>query len=158
MSRTGRAVLVRANLLVALLFPASTGQAQTPDTLPFRSSGFERVSDLAGGGMPASHRSAPEDVDRPVQVIYCPEPRYPRELAQFGFDGEVDLQFVVDSSGRAELDDLVVLRASHPGFVLPARRATAKCRYRPAQKAGRPVRFLVRQLIRYHLRNPELGP
>jgi outer membrane biosynthesis protein TonB len=96
---------------------------------------------------------SPEGIDQPAGVIYCPEPRYPGVLAEFGFDGDVDLQFVIDTSGRAELDDLVVTAASHPGFVEPARRAIAKCRYRPARKGGRAVRFLVRQRVRYHLRD-----
>ena len=157
MSNAGRAVLIHLGLLVALLFQANDAQAQGPDLLPFRSSQFGHATDSAASRLPASHRSASGDVDLPVRVLYCPQPRYPSELAQFGYDGEVDLQFVVDTTGLAELDDLLVLRASHPGFVLPAQRAMAKCRYRPAQKAGQPVRFLVRQLIRYHLRNPELG-
>ena len=151
------AEVCRLALLVALLLlPAARAEAQSPDPLPFRSSQFGRVTDSAAAGWPASHRSASGDVDFPVQVLYCPQPRYPSELAAFGYDGEVDLQFVIDTTGLAELDQLLVLRASHPGFVLPARRAMAKCRYRPAQKAGQPVRFLVRQRIRYHLQNPDL--
>jgi outer membrane biosynthesis protein TonB len=135
------------------LLPGALAQAQGPDTLAFIISPSARITDSVTASMPASHRSAPEGIDQPAGVIYCPEPRYPGVLAEFGFDGDVDLQFVIDTSGRAELDDLVVTAASHPGFVEPARRAIAKCRYRPARKGGRAVRFLVRQRVRYHLRD-----
>ena len=148
---------LRTRLLVCAVWSffllSGVAQAQGPDTLPFRASFTEHIRSAAGDSMPASHRAAYGPVDQPVAVLYCPSPQYPTELAAFGFDGEVDVQFVVDSIGRAELDDLLVVEASHPGFIGPVRRAIAKCRYRPAQKAGRPVRFLVRQLVRYHLTN-----
>ena len=97
--------------------------------------------------MPASHRSTVKDADRPVQVTYCPVPNYPRGLAEYGFDGHVILRFVVDTLGLPEVEHLVVSEASNPGFVPAARRAVTKCRYRPAEKAGQPVRILVQQRV-----------
>lgn len=125
--------------------------AQGADSLPLRASSTAHIPNPSGDSMPASHRSASDSVDQPAAVLYCPSPRYPTELVAFGFDGEVDVQFVIDTAGRAELDDLLVIEASHPGLIGPVRRAMAKCRYRPAKKDGRPVRFLVRQQVRYHL-------
>ena len=86
-----------------------------------------------------------------VRVISCPHPAYPAALAEYGYDGYVIARFVVDTLGLAELDDLVVSEASHPGFVEPVRRAISKCRYQPAWKAGRPVRLYVEQRGIYHL-------
>jgi outer membrane biosynthesis protein TonB len=135
----------------SVLMP-DVARAQGPDsTLRFRTSFTEQIPGVAWDSMPDSHRSAGGPVDQPAAVLYCPPPQYPTELAAFGFDGEVDVQFVIDTTGRAELEDLLVTKASHPGFIRPVRRAMAKCRYRPAHKDGRPVRFLVRQLVRYHL-------
>jgi hypothetical protein len=61
----------------------------------------------------------------------------------------VDFIFVVDTSGRAELEDLIVVEASNAGFIAPARRAIAKCRYDPARQQGRPVRIRVQQGISF---------
>jgi hypothetical protein len=58
-------------------------------------------------------------------------PVYPSALAEYGFTGRVDFRFVVDTLGRPELQDMGVLEATNEGFVEPARRAFAKCRYRP---------------------------
>jgi outer membrane biosynthesis protein TonB len=129
--------------------------AQTLDTLPFRVTPMEHVPDSATKPMPASHRSAEENVDQPVRVIYCPEPSYPTALGEYGFGGQVNLVFVIDTSGFAELQDLVVSEASHNGFIGAARRAIAKCRYRPAQKAGRPVHFLVQQRVVFRVQEHE---
>jgi TonB family protein len=82
-------------------------------------------------------------------VQYCPEPIYPSALAEYGFSGRVVLRFVVDTLGRPELQDLVVSQVSHEGFVEAARRAVAKCRYRPAERAGRPVRRVVTQGVSF---------
>jgi len=82
------------------LLPGALAQAQGPDTLAFIISPSARITDSVTASMPASHRSAPEGIDQPAGVIYCPEPRYPGVLAEFGFDDDVDLQFVIDTSGR----------------------------------------------------------
>jgi TonB family protein len=150
-SRSGRAALALAGLLATLPLQTRRVEAQGADTLPFRTSSAAGIPSPQRDSMPASHRSAVDSVDQPVAVLYCPPPQYPPELAAFGFDGVVDVQFVVDTSGRAELEDLVIKEASHPGFVISVRRAIAKCRYRPAQRAGDPVRQLVQQRVDYHL-------
>jgi TonB family protein len=123
--------------------------AQSHDTLSLRAPSLSLVVDSASTAVPASHRTAAEKVDRPVRVRYCPEPAYPTALGQYGFGGRVVLRFVVDTSGLAELDDIVVSETSNPGFVESARRTVAKCRYDPAMRDGRPVRFLVMQPIRF---------
>lgn len=151
MTKAGRVVCA----IVIGMLQAALAQAQDPDTLSLRITPMELVTDSATEAMPASHRSAMENVDQPVRVIYCPEPRYPTALADYGFGGHVNLQFVIDTLGFAELQDLVVSEASNMGFVGGARRAIAKCRYRPAEKAGRPVRFLVQQRIVFRARTLE---
>lgn len=138
--------------LAFALLSASVGQAQSSDTLSLRLPSMELIVDSATAAIPASHRSVERKVDRPVRVIYCPEPRYPVALAAYGFSGEVILNFVVDTLGLAELKDLVVVEASNIGFVEASRRTIAKCRYGPATKSGRPVRFLVQQQINFSLR------
>lgn len=135
-----------ATLAIAQLW-VGDAQAQNADTLSLRAPRLSLVVDSASSAMPASHRSVAENVDRPVRVRYCPDPVYPSALGQYGFGGRVVLQFVVDTMGLAEVGDLVVSGISHPGFVESARRWVGKCRYQPAEVAGRPVRFLVAQPV-----------
>lgn len=130
------------------MLPVASIQAQAPDTLSLRIPPIERVIDSVRAARPASHRTVEKDPDEPVQVLYCPNPRYPATLAFFG--GHVNMEFVVDTLGLAELEDLFIAEATHVGFIPSARRAIGKCRYRPAQKAGRPVRHLVQQRVVFH--------
>jgi TonB family protein len=129
--------------------------AQSTDTLRLRMTLPSIVADSETDAMPASHRSAIPEVDRPVEVKYCPEPTYPSALAEYGFSGRVVLRFVVDTLGRPELKDLVVAEVSNEGFVESARRAVAKCRYRPAELSGRPVRQVVEQGVAFRQLDPD---
>jgi TonB family protein len=95
--------------------------------------------DSARSGMPASHRSAAEHIDRPVECRYCPPAIYPTALYEHGLQGRVVFRFVVDTLGLVESEDMVVVEASNAGFIRAARRAVSKCRYRPAERLGRPV-------------------
>ncbi len=141
--------------LVLTLLPATFGQAQSSDTLSLRITPIELIVDSSTAAMPASHRSVEKNVDQWVRVIYCPVPRSPTALAEYGVGGQVILRFVVDTMGLAELEDLVVVEASNSGFIEASRRAMAKCRYRPARKAGRPVRSVVQQRIHFQGQNLE---
>jgi hypothetical protein len=141
-------------ILIAVLRVSLT-QAQGFDTLTLRNPPMELITDSARPPRPASHHTVQKDADEPVHVLYCPAPSYPSALADFGFAGHVELEFVVDTLGLAEMDDLFVAEASHIGFVQSARRAISKCRYRPAKKAGRPVRQLVQQRVVWRQVSPD---
>jgi TonB family protein len=143
--------LAWATVLSALL--ASPTAAQGSDTLSLQPIANARITSPAEDSMPASHRSARDSVDRPVEVTYCPSPSYP--LALQAFSGFVELLFVVDTLGRPEVDDMVVSGSSNVGFVSAARRAVAKCRFIPARKDGRPVRQLVSQRVIFHAYHPD---
>lgn len=146
--------MVNCALVVGML-QASECLAQGPDTLSLRMTPMAMVTDSATEAMPASHRSAETNVDQPVSVVYCPRPSHPRALWDYGFGGHVEMVFVVDTLGLAEVHDLVISEASHIGFVPAARRAVAKCRFQPARKAGRPVRRLVKQRAVFRVQTPE---
>jgi outer membrane biosynthesis protein TonB len=62
-----------------------------------------------------------------------------------GLEGRVAFRFVVDTFGRPELQDMVMVEASHQGFVPAARRTVSKCRFDPATHQGRRVRIVVQQ-------------
>ena len=74
-----------------------------------------------------------------------PTPRYPEALRAAGIEGEVTLEFVVDTTGRVENGSVRVLSTPSDAFVVSIRDALAATRYHPALVAGRRVRQLVRQ-------------
>jgi TonB family protein len=90
-----------------------------------------------------------ESVDEPVEVVEQPVPRYPPVLAQAGIMGRVELEYVVDTLGRAEPGSLHALTSTRPEFEAAARAAVLDSRYRPARLHGRVVRQLVRQMLSF---------
>ena len=88
-------------------------------------------------------------VDEPVTAVLIPAPRYPAALRAAAIEGEVLAQYVVDTTGRVEPGSWKVLRATHDGFREAAREAVDAGRFKPARIAGRPVRQLVQQTIRF---------
>jgi TonB family protein len=133
-----------------------------PDSLP-------RVADLLGNaflrsgsspalagspvsGIPPEGDVEPwtvESVDEPVRVIEQPPTTYPPGLAQAGITGRVELEYVVDTAGRAEPGSLRALATTRPEFEAAARATVLGSRYRPARLHGRVVRQLVRQTLRF---------
>lgn len=81
-----------------------------------------------------------------------PQPEYPPTLRRSQIEGEVLVQFVVDTTGRAEPQSIVILRATHPAFGESVRRWLVRTRYSPAEVSGRPVRQLVQQMVGFTLR------
>lgn len=72
-----------------------------------------------------------------------PPPRYPAHLRERSVSGEVLAQFVVDTTGRAEMRTFKVLKASHEDFVKAVREAVPRMRFIPAEIAGCRVRQIV---------------
>jgi TonB family protein len=90
-----------------------------------------------------------ESVDVPVEAIEQPPVRYPPALAQADIAGLVELEYVVDTAGRAEPGSVRALAAAHPEFEAAARAAVLASRFRPARLHGQAVRQLVRQTFRF---------
>jgi protein TonB len=72
-----------------------------------------------------------------------PRPRYPDMLRSANVEGEVLAQFVVDTSGRAEMNTFKVLKSSHDLFTNSVKSALANMRFYPAEVGGRKVKQLV---------------
>ncbi|HKO16053.1 MAG TPA: energy transducer TonB [Gemmatimonadaceae bacterium] len=70
-------------------------------------------------------------------------PRYPDMLRSANVEGEVLAQFVVDTSGRAEMNTFKVLKSSHDLFTNSVKNALANMRFYPAEVGGRKVKQLV---------------
>lgn len=100
------------------------------------------------GGRPAPVSDQPLfefQVEKPVTQLGGAPPRYPDILRQAGVEGEVQAQFVVDTTGRAEMNSFKVLRSSHDLFAAAVRAALPGMRFIPAEVGGRKVRQLVQQ-------------
>ena len=78
-------------------------------------------------------------------------PAYPELLKSSGVEGEALVQFIVDTTGRAELGSFKVLRASHDAFGQAVRAALPRMRFLPAEIGGRRVRMLVQQPFAFAL-------
>ncbi|HEX4931963.1 MAG TPA: energy transducer TonB [Gemmatimonadaceae bacterium] len=85
-------------------------------------------------------------VEKPVQALPGGSaPRYPDILRQAGVEGEVLAQFVVDTTGRAEMNSYKVLKTTHELFGNAVKQALPGMRFIPAEVGGRKVRQLVQQ-------------
>jgi protein TonB len=83
-------------------------------------------------------------VERPVTVVPGNRaPRYPAELRSNHVMGEVLVQFVVDSSGRALPGTEHVLRSTHDGFTNAVLAMLPTYRFEPARLGGQPVAQVV---------------
>jgi protein TonB len=74
-----------------------------------------------------------------------PAPVYPEAMQQAGIAGEVLAQFVVDTSGRAEMGTFKVLKSTNDAFTLSVKRALPAFRFYPAQIGDRKVKVLAQQ-------------
>ncbi len=74
-----------------------------------------------------------------------PHPWYPRTLQRAGIEGEVNMQFVIDTTGRADPRTIQLLASTDFRFVLAVRRSLPEMLFEPAEVDGRKVRELVQQ-------------
>ena len=139
--------------LSPLVLPtASPSVVDLLGTAPFRSGSSPGLpGSLVGGPAPTGIGGlwTADSVDDPVEVIEQPDPRYPPVLAQAGIAGRVELEYVVDTLGRAEPGSLHALTSTRPEFEAAARAAVLGSRYRPARLHGQVVRQLVRQVLSF---------
>lgn len=74
-----------------------------------------------------------------------PSPNYPETLRSAGIEGEVDAEFVVDTTGRAEPGSLKITKATNDLFRAAVVSALPKMRFYPAEVGGKKVKQLVQQ-------------
>ena len=89
-------------------------------------------------GMPAAQAPAAPVIPAVADFSSCAKPHYPKESLTLGHQGTVTLGFKISADGKVE--ESTLKRSS--GFPLldeAAREAIAKCRFRPATQAGKPV-------------------
>jgi TonB family protein len=83
-------------------------------------------------------------------------PVYPKELLAIGAEGRVQATYVVDSTGQVDTTTIHVILSDDPRFTESVRAALGLMRFRPAKRAGKTVRQLVKQQFRFQILPP--GP
>jgi TonB family protein len=88
---------------------------------------------------------AAADVDEPARLVVeaSPEPVYPEASWKAGVGGEVVIEVVVDTLGRAESGSVSIVTESTPAFGIAAREAIRESVFTVAFKGGRRVRQVV---------------
>ena len=82
-------------------------------------------------------------------MIAPPTPRYPASLEAAGLEGQVIVEFVIDTTGRVEPNSIRATESTHSAFEAAARAAVRASVFRPARLGTRPVRQLTRQTVRF---------
>ena len=108
---------------------------------------------VAGGTGPVTDQPYFEfQVEKPA--IAAPgntPPRYPDILRNANVEGDVLVQFVVDTTGRAEMGTFKVLKSSHDMFTRSVRDHLPNMRFLPAETGGRKVKMWVQMPFTFNL-------
>jgi protein TonB len=135
-----------------------------PSSLPFDPASFTGLDtgvarvwgrDTARARVARAGSVYTEDVvEEPPERIGGPAPRYPEILRQAGIEGQVSVECVVDTAGRAEPGSVRVVSSTNPLFDAAAREAVAASLYRPGRLGGRAVRVRVRVPLSFRVARP----
>jgi TonB family protein len=82
-------------------------------------------------------------------------PAYPPALLKLGVEGTVMVRYVVDSTGRADMATLQVLRATRVEFAVAVREALPNMRFLPARVGEKAVPQLVEQPFHFKIQKPD---
>ena len=108
-------------------------------------------SGVVGGTGPVTNQTYFEfQVEKPAEMLSdSPKPKYPSVLESSGIAGEVQAQFVVSSSGRADMDSFKVLKSTNELFTQSVKNVLPRMRFSPAMIGGKPVNQLVQQSFQF---------
>ena len=91
-------------------------------------------------------------VEKPVVMAPGAQgPAYPDMLRSAGIEGSVLAQFVVDTTGRADMSTFKVLKTDNDLFSTSVKNALARMRFLPAEVGGKKVKQLVQQPFQFSL-------
>ena len=134
-------------------FNSMSGLATTPEGL-MPQEGLSPVFSPTGGSVSSATTGwSGVPTEEQAEVLTGPLPVYPDLLRQAGVQGRVVLEAVVDTTGRVHAPSILVVSATHPGFVAPARHALLATLFRPAIVRGKPIQMRVRIPYEFAIRN-----
>jgi TonB family protein len=87
-----------------------------------------------------------------------PAAKYPDLLRQAGVDGEVLIQFVVDTTGRADMRTFKVLKSTHDLFTASVRASLPNMTFYPAEVGGKKVKQLLQMPFEFSMGQSKNGP
>ncbi len=130
---------------------------QTFDPRNFSGIGVEGgvFSGVVGAEVDLSQTFLESVVDERPERLSGPVPRYPEMLRQAGVEGVVMLEFVIDTTGRVEEQNVKVLHSTNRAFEAPARNVIVRSLYRPGRVRGVAVRVLVQQQIGFSIQRED---
>jgi protein TonB len=89
-------------------------------------------------------------VEKPAEMLAeSPKPKYPSVLESSGIAGEVQAQFVVSSTGKADMDSFKVLKSTNDLFTNAVKNVLPRMKFSPAMIGGKPVNQLVQQSFQF---------
>lgn len=110
---------------------------------------------IEGGKGPVPQGDQPYfdfQVEKPVAMAPgTAGPTYPDMLRSAGIEGSVLAQFVVDTTGRAEMSTFKALKSDNALFETAVKNALQRMRFLPAEVGGRKVKQLVQQPFQFSL-------
>ena len=107
-----------------------------------------------GGDLNAIYEATTNDERfEPAILVSQPAPRYPAALEAVGIEGQVMVEFVIDTMGKVQPPSIRIRESTHPNFAAAARAAVAGAIFRPAHLSAHAVRQLTRQSIRFVTRH-----
>src|SRR5262245_54538109 len=141
-------------------FQVLTAPIKIPDVLPDidLSKKVTNEEDFTGKGVAGG---TPQKVDEnqtyfefqvEKQVSPFPgnqSPRYPDMLRSANVEGEVLAQFVVDTTGRADMREFKVLKSTHDLFTAAVKSALPQMKFYPAAVGGKKVTQLVQMPFQF---------
>ena len=140
-------------------FDATTIPETNAPTIWPSSSDSIGVDGLLTDGRAGSPTSTPGGIvgeataDEPVRVRVESVPRYPAALRTIGAEGVVEMEFVVDTTGRADVATSRVVSSPDDRFTAAVRVALREARFVPGRYQGHAVRTLVRRAYHFELEN-----
>jgi len=106
---------------------------------------------VVGGTGPVTNQTYFEfQVEKPAEMLpESPKPKYPSVLESSGIAGEVQAQFVVNTQGKADLDQFKVLKSTNELFTQAVKNVLPRMKFSPAMIGGKPVNQLVQQSFQF---------
>jgi TonB family protein len=75
----------------------------------------------------------------------CPRPQWPESVWELELEGQIVVEFVVDTEGMTEDSTVTLIQTPHPDLEEPAIEMFSNCEFNPGHIDGTPVRVRIRQ-------------
>ena len=137
---------------IRCVFPWITPPEGFHETFPYPKDPRGGVeSDVANNADSTGELYVESLVDVKPSLLSATPPPYPELLHQAGIGGQVLLQAILDTSGRAEPHSVRIVHSPHPAFDPGSRNWILHAVFRPARVRGHAVRVLIQVPLDYRI-------